>query len=352
MRRSTSSNFIGLATEGDAVTQQHHGNKPVIYLDQNWISEITKAHLSSGTSMDRCYYLKLSHVIQQGVAQDKFVCPTSNFHESESTRSFELNTDLRSVDNTLSRGLSFNSHLDISHDQMLQAASAFAGVDFPSEHWWRIPFNRDPDTPDSVLPRSLAGLEVFLTSYEMVDEERRVRNQVSAPTYQTYKDLRKGFNLSYPGEVEFSMRQLFRESYVALDEAIPLLGETPPGWDAFHWMTALQQQQRLMEIKQICDKGDGFNSFFSSVEFSDAPFLSVRAKLMAADIVHESRRTPEPSLLDDFNIVATILPYSHVFATENYIAELTRKTKVGDDHGCRVFTMRQRHEFIDFLSAL
>ena len=40
---------------------QHHGNKPVIYLDQNWLSEITKAHLSSGTSMGRCYYLKMSH---------------------------------------------------------------------------------------------------------------------------------------------------------------------------------------------------------------------------------------------------------------------------------------------------
>ena len=330
---------------------QHHG-KPVIYLDQNWLSEITKAHLGSRRSMNRCYYLKLSHIIQRGVAQDKFVCPTSNFHESESARSFKLNTDLQSVDNTLSRGLSFNSHMDISHDQMLQAASAFAGVDFPSEHWWRIPFNRDPDTPDSVLPRPSTGLEVFLTNYEMVDEERRVRNQVSAPTYQTYKDLRKGFNLSYPSEGEFSMRQLFRESYVGLDEAISLLGESPPGWDALHWMTALQQQQRLIEIKQICDKGDGFNSFFSSVEFSAAPLLSVRAKLMAADIVYESHRTPEPSLLDDFDIVATILPYSYVFATENYIAELIRKTKVGNDHGCRVFTMQQKHELIEFLSAL
>ena len=183
------------------------------------------------------------------------------------------------MDNTLGRGLSFNSHIDISHDQMLQAALAFAGVDFSSEHWWRIPFNRDPDTPDSVLPCPAAGLEVFLTSYAMVDEERRVRNQVSAPTYQTYKDLRKVFNLSYPDEVEFSMRQLFRESYVDLNEAISLLGETPPGWDALHGMTALQQQQRLMEIKQICDKGDGFNSFFSSVEFSAAQFLSVRPGL-------------------------------------------------------------------------
>ncbi len=331
---------------------QRHGNTPVVYLDQNWLSEITKAHLGLETSLDRCYLLELSRVIQQGVAQDRFVCPTSSFHEAESTLSFRLQADLRSVDNTLSRGLSFNSHVNISHEQLLQAASSFAHVDVSSEHWWRVPFNRDPDTPDSKLPRPADGIEVFLTIDEMVNEDRRVRNQVSAPLYQNYKEHRKEINLSYQDETNFSRLQLLRESYEALGEAISLLGETPSGWEAFHWMTALQQQQRLEEIKQICDRGDGFESFLSSKEFYDTPFLSVRPKLMAADIVHERQRIPERSLLEDFDIVATILPYSDVFATEKYIAELIKKTKVGDGYGCRAFTMPQKDELLNLLSTL
>ena len=66
---------------------QLRGKKPVIYLDQNWLSEIAKAHLGSKTSIDRSYLLELSHIIEQGVSEDRFVCPSSHFHESESERS-------------------------------------------------------------------------------------------------------------------------------------------------------------------------------------------------------------------------------------------------------------------------
>ena len=331
---------------------QTHGKKPVVYLDQNWLSEITKAHLGLEANVDRSYFLELYRVIQNGVAQDRFVCPTSYFHESESTSSFQLNTDLRSVDNTLSRGLSFNSNVGISHEQLLQAASEFSRVEGSFEHWWRIPFSRDPDTPDSTLPRPTGGIEVYLTIEEMVRERRRVRNQVSAPMYQKYKEFRKGVDLSYKEEIEFSRLQLLKESYVGLGKAISLLGETPLGLEAIHWITVMEQEQRFRDIVQICSMRDGFKAFLSSGAFYAAPFLSVRAKLMAADIVYESSRMPEPSLLEDFDIVATILPYSDVFATENYIAELLRKTKLAEEYCCRVFTMRQKDDFLNLLSSI
>ena len=333
---------------------QRHGNKPVVYLDQNWLSEITKAYLGPETGIDRSYFLELSHVIQQGVARDRFVCPTSYSHLDESSLSSRLNTDLRSVDNTLSRGISFNSHVDISHEQLLQAASAFARINVSSENWWRIPFNRDPDTSASMQPCSAGGMEVFLTSAEMVDESRRVRNLVSGPLYHNYKEHRKRSNLSYPDEVKFNMVQLLRESYVGLDKGISLLGETPPGWEAFHWMTVHNQELRFEEIVQICRTRavDGFKKFLSSEEFSATPFFSVRAKLMAADIVYNSCRAPEPSLLEDFTMVGTVLPYSNVFATENYIAELIRVTKLDRSFDCRVFTMRQKDDFLNLLSKI
>ena len=228
-----------------------------------------------------------------------------------------------------------------------------ARIDVASENWWRVPFNRDPDTPDIMLSHPTSSIEVFLTSYEMVNENRRVRSQVSAPTYQSYKEYRKKINLSYLDEVTFTRHQLLWESYCASDEAISSLGESRPDWSvAMDLMTTLQQQQRLMEIGQICKKGDGFEAFLSSHEFFAVPFLSVRAKLMAADVVYESHREPEPSLQDDFSIVATVLPYSSVFATENYIAELIRKTKIADDYDCQVFTMRRKQELLDLLLTL
>ncbi len=73
---------------------------------------------------------------------------------------------------------------------------------------------------------------------------------------------------------------------------------------------------------------------------------------MAADIVYDGKRTPEPSLLKDFDVAATIVPFANFFATENYLAELIKKTKVGNDFGCRVFTTRQKDQFLDMLSSL
>ena len=148
------------------------------------------------------------------------------------------------------------------------------------------------------------------------------------------------------------MLQLLRESYVGLDKGISLLGETPPGWEAFHWMTVHNQERRFEEIVQICRTRavDGFREFLSSDAFHATPFLSVRAKLMAADIVFASRRIPEPSLLEDFSMVGTVFPYSNVFATENYIAELIRVTKLDRSFDCRVFTMRQKDDLFNLLS--
>ena len=47
-----------------------------------------------------------------------------------------------------------------------------------------------------------------------------------------------------------------------------------------------------------------------------------------------------------------ILPYSDVLATENYLAELIRQTKLGEKYSCQPFTMRQRKDFLCHLEGL
>ena len=89
--------------------------------------------------------------------------------------------------------------------------------------------------------------------------------------------------------------------------------------------------------------------FLDSPQFANSPFYSIYAKLRAADIVRFPDKEPEPSLLDDFQIIATVLPYTNVFATENYMAELIRQTRIDEEYGCRVFTMREKQEFLEYL---
>ena len=165
--------------------------------------------------------------------------------------------------------------------------------------------------------------------------------------YEQYKAGRAKHHLPYRDEVNSNRIQLFREHYFVFNKAESILKQSFVQWDPIY---SAFFYQRLTELWQIYDKAGCIVDFLSSSDFKNTPFLSIRAKLMAADIVNHRTPKLEESLLTDFDIVATILPYSDVFATENYMAELIKKTKVGDEYGCRVFTMRQKQELLDVLS--
>ena len=328
------------------------GQKKVVYLDQNWLSDMAKAHLDDDSRVYKPYFTELFINIQGAILEDKIVCPTSPLHDSESNLSSRLNVDVRSMDNALSRRLSFNPSEEICHRQLLGAASKFAGIESPSEPRWQTPFNRDPDLPDGTFPRDEGALEVFLTVQKLVNEDRRIRNEVTAPMYKQYKDGRVEHNLSYRYEVEFSRIQLFHEQYFVFDNAEAVLKQAFPDWDIVHSSVFQERRLRLAELGQICDMAGGIRHFLSSSCFQDTPFLSIRARLMAADIVHYATRKPESSLLADFDMAATVIPYVDVFATENYLAELLRQTGVAGEYGCNVYTMRQKDMLLDYLSLL
>ena len=333
------------------MTQQHR-RKNIVYLDQNWLSDMTKAHLDGDTRVDKGYFTELFKVIQKAIIADKVVCPTSPIHESESNFSSRLSADLRSVDNGLSRGLSFNYSHEICDRQLLEAASKFAGVDTLEEAWWQVPFNRDPDLLDSTFSRDTSTLEAFLTVQPHVNEKRRVRNEVAAPMYEQYKETRVERGLSYGDEVEYNRIQLFREHFYIFDNAELILKQVSTLWEPMVSTIHNERLQRLAELAKICDLGNGIAQFMSSREIANTPFLSIRAKLMAADIVYHPVRKPEASLLDDFDMAAMIVPYVDVFATENYLAELLRTTGVASDYVCNVYRMRQKDNLLNNLSGL
>ena len=331
---------------------QKLGSKPIIYLDQNWLSEITKAYLPNSRSQDNPYFQELFGVILDGVTNDRFATPMSDFHESEGSLSSELYAHLRSVDNALSRGLTFNRSFDISHAQLRSAASSFAGVELPSVPWWHVPFNRDPDIPDKELEPRKAGMEVYSRLISLIDEQRRLRNEAEAVMYKDHKEKRRSVGLSFEDEVRFSKELLLWEGYLGVRQALNVPGVTSSDWDVMYQSVAANREGQWKEILGIVKQSRKPSRFLDSSDFNNIHFINIRAQLMAADIVKFPARKSEPSLQDDLSIVATILPYSDVFATDSYIAELIRQTKLDDYYSCRVIAMRQKDKFPNYLKEL
>ena len=329
---------------------QRRGERLVVYLDQNWISEITKTHIDGWTGKDKAYFEQLSSIIQLGVNGDRFACPTSSFHESEASFSSKVKYSLWSVAIEIGCGLAFNPSIYISHRQLVEAALEFTGQYAPSNPWWRVPFNRNPDAVVSNIPRD--EILVHFSVEELAEEQKRLRDNIQTPVHQNYKETRLRQGLDYEKEVEYSKRQLFIDGYFGPIVALGLRGVVTPQWELLLNLAAGDFINRYLELMTICDQRGGVSVFLDSPQFSTVPFLSIRAKLLAADIARFPDRVSEPSLQDDFSIVATVLPYADVFATDNYISELIKQTHLGSEYDCRVFTMRQKEEMLEYLSTL
>ena len=148
------------------------------------------------------------------------------------------------------------------------------------------------------------------------------------------------------------MKQLFVEGYAGPLVAIGLPSVAESTLQPLYRQVSLELVERCKELINICDQDGGLGKFLNSPQFSKSPFISIYARLRAADIVRFPEQTPKPSQLDDYQIISTVLPYTNVFATENYMAQLIKQTRIDKEYDCRVFTMREKQEFLEYLMNL
>ena len=73
---------------------------------------------------------------------------------------------------------------------------------------------------------------------------------------------------------------------------------------------------------------------------------------MAADIFFYPQKPPTPSLNDDFEIVASVLPYVDILVTDSYMAEIIQQAKLSQLFKARVFPRRQVPKLLETLEDL
>ncbi len=329
-----------------------HGAKPAVYLDQNWLSNITKAQLGQGRSADRNVYLRLFETIQSGIADDRFVCPTSLLHRRESMLITSLNEQLLAVAGALSRGLTFNDHATINLRQLILAALDFAEIELPPRPLWDIPFNQDPDLPQRDLAAPIISEWDFVGIDQAAERNRHLERSIAGPQYCRFKDSAPLGASRYNDRFEFQLRRMLWESLFGPQIAVQMPDVVALGNETH--LAEIEHETNLyaLQMGRICDSAGGIGAFMQSVQFHQAPFLSTYARLITADIVNYRNSIPKTSPLTDFAMVSMVLPYVTIFATENYMAQLIEQTRVGEEYGCRTFVMRDKEELIATLEDL
>jgi len=90
----------------------------------------------------------------------------------------------------------------------------------------------------------------------------------------------------------------------------------------------------------------------SKLEDWDCIHFLIWASLMAADILFYPDKKPTTSLFTDFEIVASVLPYVDILATDKYICELIRNARLSDRFSAHIFSARQIRALVAQLRKL
>ena len=323
-------------------------SKKVLYLDQAWASELAKADsLPDWSHADRGFYLELRATIEDLVERDLLVCPTSEFHNQEAEQGTRVRDFLWHVVRRLSKGLSFRNFTAVVYEQVADAARRFCGAPAGDRPWWAIPFDRDPNVGVAELEPEGPFLVHFPTGDELVAYQRASR-RYSADEYSGYKRTRRGLGQTLEDEIEFG-RSKYLEAMYSVPQHVAL-GTEVDDLMFFVGASVMRQDQAILaEILRECGDAKGL---VHSAQMEEVPFLYVRSRLVAADIVNFPDHDPEPSLGTDFDIVATTLPFSDYLATDAYMTELIRQTKLDEHFGCMTFSMKRKDELLSTLRAL
>lgn len=326
--------------------------KTILYLDQNWISELAKAKfLKDWTTQDVSVWRNLLGLINEKTLADLLICPTSYFHTNESEQGPRVKDIVWKFAEQISFGLLFNDCTQISFNQIEHAIDEFTNVAI-DEPRWAIAFNRNPHESIKPLIKQF-DIQVHIPQPSDLIEYSWKGHKLVHGIYQTYKVNRRGKAKTFGEELAFQKAQMIVDTFEQPPK-LPLTTGDKDFDDVLYYMGSTSILQRQIPItKKIMNLPEP-RKFLGSKTFLDCQFIHIRAALMATDIFYFPEKEVDESLNTDFNIVSAVLPYVDLLATDNYVKQLCEKSGLVTQFKARVFSAKSkdRLELLNVLQGL
>ncbi len=321
-------------------------SKQIIYLDQNFISNIAKA----ASKPDLATYMQIAETLRERA--DVIACPTSEFHNTETLYSGdeELRRAIRQVIFDLSRGLGFRDSFDILEAQTKSAIHKyFDNHAQPPEPGWSEAFTSDPDLPTraeqpvyvEIAPFFQAGLTAKHTYPERA---RRVASKVAARGVQ--------FNARLDELCAWFAKIAFVEPLTKLWSAQAKLvsGQQPNLVD----LLPSYASRVYGEFCQLDGHDDpaAFVEFLRSSHFKQVSLVRIFCALHVA--MEADSAKPEAGDYDDTRILGTVLPYCDAVATDYSKMRLLEQLGFDKEFGVTLFSAIRPDlaAFLNFLRGL
>jgi hypothetical protein len=327
----------------------------IIYLDQNYLSNMAKAQIKSIKDKGQAqFWYLLFNDLKKAALTDKVACPESEFHLIEAKYDERLREPIKQIIKTLSGGLQLRPWKSILESQVKDSARQFLGKKPEERENWSIAFMSDPHSKyiDRVKDIQSGELREYvhpiLTSDD-IDHDRQLKLGFSEQAnimleeysrkplgwaellLESKKSVIDGFMGKY---AEQSIYAKLDGSYPLEDKLIATLNyiRLKNFWDCIHLIGINPKDY------------DSVNKFARSTALLDSPFIDINASIQAAIAeLYLQGRKPQKGDFYDVPILSVVLPYCNVATTDNFMKEiLIKRLHFDDKYNVKIFSASQK----------
>ncbi|MCD4761937.1 hypothetical protein K8R32_03165 [bacterium] len=272
--------------------------KLVIYLDQNFISDIAK--YKSGINKNvKPELVEIFDIIKKGVREEKFIVPDSISIKTETAAALEprLVKEIRSHLKYLGQ-VSLVHHWDIQDSQFESSLLEYLKKKPTKKQEWEPAFHDNPD-------KRMVNFTIDVNFPHMKYESNRVES------LQQARDKGIKYKSQYKEEMKAN-----REYY----------------------KKRLKTHYRYYLHNQSIDISEA-EKFIDSNNFSEIPNIDIFTRLWSKDLSKKGRKGKE-SDFTDIDTISAYMPYCNIMTTDNYMATNLRELSLDKKYNCNVFTMK------------
>ena len=279
-------------------------DKVIIYLDQNFISDISKLSLKDKRDRVKPILQKVFDVIKIGVDEEKFLSPDGWIHAIETAAESNpvLKDAIQSYQGYLGQ-TSLNPPWEIKNSQFVNALFIYLKIKQDEREMWRSAFRENPNR----------RIENFKIDVRFPGFGLGSMNKETTEALQKIRDSGVDGKKQYQAEIEAT-----RKHY-------KILLRTDYAWVLSKYSIAIDRAEE----------------FIDSYEFTQIPNIDIFCQLWSKSLADKVRKQGVEGDYNDIEFLSVYMPYCNVMATDNYMKIILQSLKFDEKYHCRLFSMKE-----------
>jgi hypothetical protein len=272
--------------------------KLLVYLDQNFLSEMSKADTHEKV---RPEFKDVYELLHQGCVDEKLVVPGSWLHDVESSLARHLKDRIVAYQHYLGQVRLYRPD-EIRNAQTSAAFERFSGRAAPDSLRPEAAFL---DHPDQRVERFGISVDAHLETHNFRDGRHSTAIEMEALRQRLLQR-----RVTYEAQVKVE-QQTQREEFIG----------------TYSRFCGPPSEEKLREL----------TAFTQSNDFTNVPLLRIEARLFAAILTRYPERKIKPSDGTDIDALSAYAPYMDVVCTDAFMAEQMRSLGIAEEYGVSVF---------------